>query len=121
MKNTTGKGEYRKVNRNIKKEMKRVKEEWIEKQCTEIEECIMKNNSRKAYQMIKELTQRKQANVNNIEDNKGSCLTEEKAVIGRWTEYCSDHYNHQTQGNPNILNSQDSSKVDDGFYTTRGS
>ena len=113
VKNTTGKEDYRKINRKIRKEMNKVKEEWIEKQCTEIEDCIAKNNSRRAYQTVKDLTQKKQAKVSNIEDKKGNCLTEEKAVIERWTEYCSELYNHQAQGDPNVLNSQDSSEVDD--------
>ena len=93
--------------------MNRVKEEWIEKQCTEIEDCVAKNNSRRAYQTVKDLTQRKQAKVINIEDKKGNCLTEEKAIIERWTEYCSELYNHQTQGDPNVLASQYTSEVDD--------
>ena len=113
VKNTTGKEEYKEINKKIRKEMRNVKEEWVEKQCAEIEECISKNNSRRAYQIVKDLTQQKQAKVNNIEDKDGNCLTEEKAIIERWTEYCSELYNHQTQGDPSVLTNQDVSEEDD--------
>jgi len=78
-KNTTGAVEYREVNK-IRRDMRKTKEEWIEKQCTEIEESLTKNNSRRAYQIVKELTKQKQARVSNIQDKKGNCLTEKKEI-----------------------------------------
>ena len=65
------------------------------KQCIEIEESLTKNNSRRAYQLVKKFTQRKQARVSNIQDKEGNGLPDEKAIVGRWTEYCSELYNNQ--------------------------
>ena len=33
----------------------------------------------------------------------GKCLTEENAILNRWTEYCSVLYNYETEGDPIVL------------------
>ena len=33
----------------------------------------------------------------------GKCLTEENEILNRWTEYCSDLYNYETDGDPIVL------------------
>ena len=43
-----GSEKYREVNNNIKRGMKKAKENWIEEQCTETEENLKKNNSKRA-------------------------------------------------------------------------
>ena len=50
---------YKEVNNN-KRCMKKAKENWIDKQCSEIEENLRKNNSKRAYQLVKDLTPVKQ-------------------------------------------------------------
>ena len=40
--------------------MKMVKETWIQGQCQEVEACLRKNNTKKAYQLVKDLTTEKQ-------------------------------------------------------------
>ena len=40
---------YREVNNNIKKCMKKAKENWVVEQCSEIEENLKKNNSKSTY------------------------------------------------------------------------
>ena len=44
------------VNNNIKRCLKKVLENWIGAQCSEIEENLRKNNSKRAYQLVKDLT-----------------------------------------------------------------
>ena len=39
-----------------------------------------------------------------IQDSSGKCLTEEREILNRWTEYCSELYNHKTSGDSSILN-----------------
>ena len=34
----------------------------------------------------------------------GKCLTEERQILNRWTEYCSAPYNHKASGDPSVLN-----------------
>ena len=33
----------------------------------------------------------------------GKCLTEEKEILSRWTEYCSELYNYESCGDNNVL------------------
>ena len=57
-----------------------------------------------AYQTVKDLTNTKQTRVSVIQDTAGKCLIEEHDVLTRFTEYCSDQYNHESNGNTTILN-----------------
>ena len=108
-----GATKYSEISKKIRKGMEKAREDCIEEQCTEIEDCLTNNNSRKAYQVVKELIKQRQVKVNTIQDKEGKCLTEEKDVINRWTEYCSELYNFQTKGDPSVLVRQESSNEDD--------
>ena len=63
--------------------MKKAKEDWIGAQCEEIETCLNKNNSKRAYQLVKDLTSEKQGRSSTIQDKSGKCLTEEKEILNR--------------------------------------
>ena len=103
-KNTTaGAKLYREANQQVKKGMRKAKETWIEEQCQGIEENLQKNNSKKAYQLVEELTSSKQGRTTTIQDKAGKCLTEEQDILKRWTEYCSELYTHTTTGDPKVL------------------
>ena len=67
--------------------MKKAKEDWIGAQCEEIETCQNKNNGKRAYQLVKDLTSEKQGKSSTIQDKSEKCLTEEKESLSRWTEY----------------------------------
>ena len=69
--------------------MKKAKENWIGEQCSEIEENLKKNNSKRAYALVTDLTTVKQGKVTTVQDRSGKCLTEERQILNRWTEYCS--------------------------------
>ena len=51
-----GSEKYKEVNSNIKRCMKKAKENWVRAQCSETEENLRKNNSKRAYQLMKDLT-----------------------------------------------------------------
>ena len=57
--------------------MKKAKENWIGEQCREIEENLRKNNSKRAYQLVKDLTTVKQGKATTVQDPSGKYLTEE--------------------------------------------
>ena len=84
-KNNTTEGEklYREANKQVKKGMRKSKETWIEEQCQGIEENLQKNSSKKAYQLVKELTSSKQGRTTTIQDKVGKCLTEEQDILKR--------------------------------------
>ena len=69
--------------------MRKAKENWVGEQCSETEENLRKNNSKRAYQLVKDLTTVKQGKATTIQDRSGKCLTEERQILNRWTEYCS--------------------------------
>ena len=82
--------------------MKKAKEDWIGAQCEEIETCL-NDNSNRAYQLVKDLTSEKQGRSSTIQDKSGKCLTEEKEILSRWTEYCSELYSYESCGDNAVL------------------
>ena len=83
--------------------MKKAKEDWIDAQCEEIETCLNKNNSKRAYQLVKDLTSEKQGRSSTIQDKSWKCLIEEKEILSRWTEYCLKLYNYESCGDNAVL------------------
>ena len=82
-----GSEKYKEVNNNTKKFMKKAKENWIGEQCSEIEENLRKNNSKRPYQLVKGLITEKQGKATTVQDRSGKYLTEERQILNRWTEY----------------------------------
>lgn len=110
---TTRAVEYREINKNVRKSLKKAKEDWIGQQCTEIESSLSKNNSKKAFQIVKDLTRKKQPRVSTIQDENGTCLTEANDIAKRWTDYCKELYNHPSSGDPEVLKVPNSTNNDD--------
>ena len=69
---------YKEVNNNIKRCMKKAKENWIGEQCSEIEENLRKINSKRAYHLVKDLTTVKQGKATTVQDSSGKCITKKK-------------------------------------------
>ena len=103
-KDAAGVKQYSAANQEIKKGMKKAKTNWIEEQCQDIEDSMKKNNSKKTYQLVKDLTSTKQGRTATIQDKDGKCLTEEQDILKRWSEYCSELYNYRATGYPEVLN-----------------
>ena len=103
-KNRDGMAQYRAVNLKIKKGMKKAKENWIGEQCQNIDDCLKKNNSKKAYKLVQDLTGTKQERITTIQNKGGTCLTENEDILKRCTEYCSELYNYRATGDPEVLN-----------------
>ena len=93
--------------------MKKAKENWIGEQCSEIEENLRKNNGKMTYELVKDLTTVKQGKVTTVQDHSGKCLTEERQILNRWTEYCSELYIHKANGDPSVLNCPQTDTEDD--------
>ena len=88
--------------------MNKAKEDWISEKCNDIESNLSKNNSKKAYELVKELSSTKQERSTVIQNKKGEPLTEEKDILNRWTEYCSELYNYETNGDPEFARAHES-------------
>ncbi|XP_068691590.1 uncharacterized protein [Montipora foliosa] len=100
------------MNKLVKKEMVKAKEKWIQEQCEDIETNLMKNNSKKAYDTVKTLTKSKQSKVNTIKDKKGETIIERSKILERWTEYCSELYIYELQGDARVLDTPESQSDD---------
>ena len=61
--------------------MKKAKENWVEKQCQEIAGNLGKNNSKRAYQLVMDLTIVKQGKSTTVQDHSGKCLTGEREIL----------------------------------------
>ena len=94
--------DYRKSNKKVRKAINTAKNDWIEKQAAEIEEGL-NNNTRKAYKIVKNLTQEKGKTVNIIENKNGELLTNKNDVASRWKEYCTELYQHNADTDRTIL------------------
>ena len=76
-----GSEKYREVNKDIKRCMKKAEENWVGEQCSEIEENLRKNNSTRAYELVKDLTPVKKEKATTIQDLPGKCLTEKREIL----------------------------------------
>ena len=65
---------------------------------------LTSNDSKNAYQLVKDLTKDKQAKLTTLKDKSEKSLTEEQDILNRWTEYCSELYNYPIVGDQAILN-----------------
>ena len=54
------------MNNNIKRYMKKAKENWIGVQCREIEDKMTKNKNKRAYQLLKDLSTVKQGKATTV-------------------------------------------------------
>ena len=93
--------------------MKKAKENWMGEQCNETEENLRKNNSKRAYQLVKDLTTVKQGKATTVQDRSGKCLTEEREIPNRWTEYCTELYNYKASGDPSVFDCPQTNTEDD--------
>ena len=62
---------------------------------------------------MKDLTTVKQGKATTVEDRSEECLTEERQILNRWTEYCSELHKHKANGDPSILNCNQTDAEDD--------
>ena len=72
-----GSEKYKEVNNNVKRCTKKARGNWIEEQCSVTEENLRKNNSKRACQLVKDLTTVKQKKATTVQDHSGKCLREE--------------------------------------------
>ena len=95
--------EYRIANIEVRKKIARAKEEFLEQKCGEIQEGFEGNNSKLAFNTIKQLHRKKSARQTAIEDESGKLLTERGQIQDRWTQYVKELYNYPIQTVPQIV------------------
>ena len=64
------------------------------------------------------MTTVKQGKATTVPAHSGKCLTEERQILNRWTEYCSELYNYKASGDPSVLNCPQAD-IEDGHPSLR--
>ena len=64
---------------------------------------MMSGNSKEAYNTLKALTKTQQHKSTVIGDSSENILTESKAVLNRWTDYCSGLCNYELHPDTSLL------------------
>ena len=62
---------------------------------------------------MKDMATVKDGKVTTVQDPSGKCLTEKRQILNRWTEYCSELYNHKANGDSSVLNCPQTDSKDD--------
>ena len=86
---------YREAHRAIQREARTDKARWLEEQCASVGEGLNRNNSRKAYQLIKTLRKNFQPKLRNIKNAEHRVLTDLKDILRRWRDYAKDLYHDE--------------------------
>ena len=59
------------------------------------------------------MTTVKQGKGTTVQDRSGKCFIEERQILNRWTEYCSELYNHKANRDPSVLKCTQTDTEDD--------
>ena len=62
---------------------------------------------------MKDLTTVKERKATTVQDRSGKCLTEEREIMNRMTECCTELYNHEANGDPSVLDCPQTDTEDD--------
>ena len=83
---TTKRRRYNYLNREIKRQSKKCKDEWIQNLCKEVDFSHQASKTKQVYQTIKMLTGKQTLRMKSIKDKQGNVLTEEEKIKDRWRE-----------------------------------
>ena len=69
---------------------------------------------------MKDLTTVKEGKATTVQDRSGNCLTEDREILNRWTEYWSKLFNHKANGDPSVMNCSQTDTENDHLILRRG-
>jgi len=87
-----GKQKNRQLRNQVNQEARKAKEEWLQQQCSEIDELFKVNKIDYAYQKIQQFEGKRKRNFTNIRDKNGQLLVDDENIIKRWKEYIEELY-----------------------------
>ena len=85
--------EYREANKRIRKVLMNAEEDLKGIQCMETETGLNKNDIQRAYQLVKDQRSERQGRSSTME-----LSLEEKEILSRRSEYCSEPYSYESHG-----------------------
>lgn len=74
---------YKKLSKEIRLAVKKVKEACVTQQCEQLEAEAMKGNSHGLFQAVRDITGRFQSHQLTIRDKHGNTLTDKDLVVNR--------------------------------------
>lgn len=97
------KAEYRKICNVVRTSARRDKQNWLEKQCEDIEQYAGEYKTREVFKMIKSISGKWHPRQTAIRDKHGNILMDREKIKDRWTEYCRELYSETEQTNRKLL------------------
>jgi len=89
--------------REIRRRCKKDREEYINGICQEVEQAHLQKKSKKVFEGIKKIQQKRSQQSNVIKDKQGSILTDPAEVKARWEEHFSELYNQVNSTDDTVL------------------
>ena len=83
---------YKTTKHSVQTGIRSDKDNWLEEQCTILEELNAKNNSRDFFKSVNKLTKKVSHRSGNIRSKTGRLLTEVNDIKDRWKEFAEDLY-----------------------------
>lgn len=102
------KEKYQTLDREIHKMCDNAKEEWINKNCAEIEELEAQHKTRQMYEKVKEVTgtNRRRAGNNCVTNKDGRVLFDQQEIQDRWKEYIEELFEDERGDIPQMNNTE---------------
>ena len=83
---------YKAKCKEIKRHVRQDKKKFILEQCQEMQNLNEKHKDRQLFNKVREMTREFQPSLKVIKNKQGEVLTENKEILDRWKEYCSEMY-----------------------------
>ena len=106
------KDDYKRMDKEVKKSMRRDKRRWAENLATEAEEAAGNGRMKKLYEITKTLSNDKRKAINTVKDKHGNLLTEDSARKNRWREHFEEILNRPVPDDP-IIEEVDDTVIED--------
>jgi hypothetical protein len=95
--------EYKKLCNVVRSSARKDKENWLQKQCCDIEKYAGEYKTREVFKLIKTINRKWQPKQTAIRDKYGNTLMDKEKIKERWTEYCSELYSETEVTNKKLL------------------
>ena len=98
--------EYNLMEREIKRQCKKAKADWYQRQCEEIEQMERNHQIKSLHEKVKQITDRKTGIKNGsgcMKDRDGNMLFEQEEIGKRWIEYISELYDDKDRGDKPVF------------------
>ena len=104
--------QYRELDREIHDHCTKAKEEWLNKQCAEIERSFNANDPR-VFKKVNELSGKKLRSSKSgcIKARDGSVLVEKEEILNRWTEYIGELFDDVRKEPPHCAGSIEGPRI----------